>query len=157
MATVAETSAGGVVVDQSGLRLRVVLIGKRDRANRLVWSLPKGHVEEGESLAEAAVREVAEETGLTSEVIAELGTVDYWFVAPGKRIHKTVHHFVLTPLLGELSAADVEIEDVAWFGYDQALKQLEYADERRLLKTLPMLLGISQRGDPPEALHADSL
>jgi 8-oxo-dGTP pyrophosphatase MutT (NUDIX family) len=141
--TVNETSAGGLVVDRAGGQLRGALIGKRDRAGRLVWSLPKGHVEPGESRAEAAVREVAEETGITGEVIAELGSVDYWFVASGRRIHKTVHHFLLDAVGGELSANDVEVEEVAWVPLAEVAARMEYEDERRLLDRLPMLLSES--------------
>ncbi len=138
-----ETSAGGLVVDRSGGQLRGALIGKRDRAGRLVWSLPKGHIEPGESRTQAAVREVAEETGITGEVIAELGSVDYWFVAGGRRIHKTVHHFLLDAVAGELSAHDIEVEQVAWVPLADVAQRMAYEDERRLLDRLPVLLSES--------------
>src|SRR4051812_27391713 len=97
-----EISAGGLVVAGGGDDVRGVLIGKFDRRGRLVWSLPKGHVEHGESLEQTAVREVAEETGILGEIICPLGPIDYWFVADGRRIHKTVHHFLLRAVGGEL-------------------------------------------------------
>jgi 8-oxo-dGTP pyrophosphatase MutT (NUDIX family) len=143
MTTVNETSAGGLVVDRSGPEARAVLIGKRDRSGRLVWSLPKGHVEQGESRIQAAVREVAEETGISGVVIAELGTIDYWFVASGRRIHKTVHHYLLEAIGGELSANDVEVEEVAWIPLSEVTGRMEYEDERRLLDQLPSLLAES--------------
>jgi ADP-ribose pyrophosphatase YjhB (NUDIX family) len=143
MTTVNETSAGGLVVDRSGPEARAVLIGKRDRSDRLVWSLPKGHVEQGESRIQAAVREVAEETGISGVVIAELGTIDYWFVASGRRIHKTVHHYLLEAIGGELSANDVEVEEVAWIPLSAVTSRMEYEDERRLLDQLPSLLAES--------------
>jgi 8-oxo-dGTP pyrophosphatase MutT (NUDIX family) len=143
MTTVNETSAGGLVVDRSGPEPRAVLIGKRDRSGRLVWSLPKGHVEQGESRIQAAVREVAEETGISGVVIAELGTIDYWFVASGRRIHKTVHHYLLEAIGGELSANDVEVEEVAWIPLSAVTSRMEYEDERRLLDQLPSLLAES--------------
>ena len=143
MTTVNETSAGGLVVDRSGPEARAVLIGKRDRSGRLVWSLPKGHVESGESRTQAAVREVAEETGISGVVIAPLGTIDYWFVASGQRIHKTVHHYLLEATGGELSANDVEVEEVAWIPLSEVAGRMEYEDERRLLDKLPSLLAES--------------
>jgi ADP-ribose pyrophosphatase YjhB (NUDIX family) len=143
MTTVNETSAGGLVVDRSGPEARAVLIGKRDRSDRLVWSLPKGHVEQGESRIQAAVREVAEETGISGVVIAELGTIDYWFVASGRRIHKTVHHYLLEAIGGDLSANDVEVEEVAWIPLSEVTSRMEYEDERRLLDQLPSLLAES--------------
>jgi len=138
---VEETSAGGLVIDSRDAdRARAALIGRTDRRGRLLWSLPKGHVEPGETTEDAAVREVAEETGITSQVVAELGTIDFWFVADGRRIHKTVHHFLMMATDGELSADDVEVEEVAWVPLGELPKRLAYADERRLIERVPDLL-----------------
>src|SRR4029077_451625 len=79
-----------------------------------LWSLPKGHIEAGETAEQAAVREVEEETGIAGEILAELGTIDFWFVADGRRIHKTVRHYLLRRVGGELSDADIEVDEVAW-------------------------------------------
>jgi ADP-ribose pyrophosphatase YjhB (NUDIX family) len=139
--SVEETSAGGLVVDGAdSSTARAALIGRTDRRGRLLWSLPKGHVEAGETAEDAAVREVAEETGITGRVVAPLGTIDFWFVADGRRIHKTVHHFLLLATDGELSAEDIEVEQVEWVPLHQLPDRLAYADERRLIEQVPQLL-----------------
>ncbi|TSD99271.1 NUDIX hydrolase [Skermania sp. ID1734] len=141
--TVQETSAGGLVI--SGLdgppeALRAALIGRTDRRGRLLWSLPKGHIEKGETAEETAMREVAEETGIRGKVLAELGSIDYWFVTEGRRVHKTVHHYLLRFLGGELSDADVEVTEVAWVPLTELETRLAYADERRLAEKAGQLI-----------------
>ena len=141
MRTVAETSAGGLVVDtETG---HAAVIGRLDRRGRLLWSLPKGHVEHGETVEQAAVREVAEETGIDSTVVAALGSIDYWFVAEDRRIHKTVHHFLLRAVGGTLSDADYEVAEVAWVPLADLPARLAYADERRLVQRATTMLADS--------------
>ncbi len=144
MRRVDETSAGGLVLDRADAGGSAALIGRLDRRGRLLWSLPKGHLEPGETEQEAAVREVAEETGIHGRVLGKLGTIDFWFVAEGRRIHKTVHHFLLVaadPVHGlELSDEDVEVSEVAWVPLGEVAGRLAYADERRLLDRVPELL-----------------
>lgn len=127
-------------MDRSKEVPRAALIGRLDRQGRLLWSLPKGHVEVGESAEAAAIREVAEETGIRGRVVARLGTIDFWFVAEGRRIHKTVHHFLMMAEGGELSDEDVEVTSVAWVPLDEVGELLAYDDERRLLDRVPELL-----------------
>ena len=115
--TVHETSAGGLVIDGiDGPKDDQVaaLIGRIDRRGRMLWSLPKGHIELGETAEQTAIREVAEETGIQGSVLAALGSIDYWFVTEGRRVHKTVHHYLMRFLGGELSDDDVEVSEVAW-------------------------------------------
>ena len=140
-----ETSAGGLVVaDDPITGPRAALIGRTDRRGRLLWSLPKGHIEEGETPEDTAVREVAEETGIIGEVVAPLGIIDFWFVADGRRVHKTVHHYLLLatdPVHGlVLSDEDVEVSEVEWVALEELPARLAYADERRLLERVPDLL-----------------
>ena len=137
---VEETSAGGLIVDRRATGAQGALIGRLDRRGRLLWSLPKGHVEGGEVPADTAVREVAEETGIHGRVIAPLGVIDFWFVAAGKRVHKTVHHYLLLAEGGELSDADVEVTEVAWVPLAEVGSRLAYEDERKLIKHVPALL-----------------
>ena len=133
-----ETSAGGLVIDED--KANAVIIGRLDRKGRLLWSLPKGHIEAGETAEEAAVREVEEETGIIGRVVAPLGTIDFWFVAEDRRVHKTVHHFLLQALGGELSDDDIEVAEVAWVPLDELEDRLAYADERRLIRRATELL-----------------
>jgi len=139
-----ETSAGGLVLDRLGPAASGALIGRLDRRGRLLWSLPKGHVEAGETVEQTAEREVAEETGITGAVVGKLGVIDFCFVAEGRRVHKTVHHFLLVavdPVGGlELSDADLEVSEVAWVPLADLAERLAYADERRLLVKVPTLL-----------------
>ena len=141
--TVHETSAGGLVVDGlDGPRDSQVaaLIGRIDRRGRTLWSLPKGHIELGETAEQTAIREVAEETGIQGDVLASLGSIDYWFVTEGRRVHKTVHHYLLRFLGGELSDHDLEVSEVAWVPLAELPSRLAYADERRLAEVAGELI-----------------
>jgi ADP-ribose pyrophosphatase YjhB (NUDIX family) len=138
-----EYSAGGLVVDLGGEVPRGALIGRTDRQGRLLWSLPKGHIEAGETAEQAAVREVEEETGIAGEILGELGTIDFWFVADGRRIHKTVRHYLLRRVGGELSDADIEVDEVAWVPLPDIRRRLAYPDERTLVDTAGRLLAES--------------
>lgn len=159
--TVRETSAGGLVV--SGIDgptddRCAALIGRVDRRGRMMWSLPKGHIETGETAEQTAVREVAEETGIEGNVVAALGKIDYWFVSEGKRIHKTVHHYLMRSTGGELSDADYEVAEVAWVPLSELPQRLTYSDERRLARAAAQV--IDDLADDPERLarsEADSL
>ncbi|WP_092602467.1 NUDIX hydrolase [Actinopolyspora xinjiangensis] len=137
--TVDETSAGGLVVDSGWDNAAV--IGRSDRRGRLLWSLPKGHIETGETPEETAVREVSEETGIIGRVIRPIGTIDYWFVADNRRVHKTVHHFLLVAVGGDLSDEDVEVTEVAWMPLGELDRALAYDDERRLVQHAIAMFG----------------
>ena len=130
-----EVSAGGLVVDRTG-KLGL-LIGRRDQKDstgkKILWSLPKGHIEDGETPEEAALREVAEETGIQSEIEKSLGVIDFWFMAGGKRIHKTVHHYLFREDGGVLAAQETEVDEVAWFPLTEIVERLAYPDEKKLI------------------------
>jgi len=130
-----EVSAGGLVVDTTGTM--GLLIGRYDHKDetgkRVLWSLPKGHIEEGETPEQAAIREVAEETGINSTITKSLGVIDFWFMAGGKRIHKTVHHFMFTEIGGTLLAQESEVDEVSWFPLSEIVERLAYPDEKKLI------------------------
>jgi 8-oxo-dGTP pyrophosphatase MutT (NUDIX family) len=130
-----EVSAGGLVIDST--KTKGLLIGRRDHKDttgtRILWSLPKGHIEEGETPEQAAIREVAEETGITSEIERSLGVIDFWFMAGGKRIHKTVHHFQFKEVGGLLAAQESEVDEVGWFPLSEIIGLLAYPDEKKLI------------------------
>ena len=130
-----EVSAGGLVVDTTG-KLGL-LIGRRDQKDasgkRILWSLPKGHIEEGETPEQAALREVQEETGIESVIEKSLGVIDFWFMAGGKRIHKTVHHYLFRESGGLLAPQETEVDEVAWFPLAEIVERLAYPDEKKLI------------------------
>lgn len=116
---------------------RIAVIARRNRAGRVEWCLPKGHMETGETLQQAAAREVAEETGIEGRVLAELGTIDYWFATSDKRIHKFVHHYLLEATGGYLTIEndpDHEAIDVAWLPLQEAPQHLTFPNERRIAR-----------------------
>ena len=130
------------------------LIGRIDRRGRMLWSLPKGHIEQGETAEQTAIREVAEETGIQGKVLAALGSIDYWFVTEGRRVHKTVHHYLMRFSGGELSDEDVEVTEVAWVPLHELPARLAYADERRLAEVAGELIRKLQTDGPGIAAPA---
>ncbi|AKU14996.1 NUDIX hydrolase [Luteipulveratus mongoliensis] len=143
LTAVEERSAGGVVIDVRGGAAYIALIARLNRAGRLEWCLPKGHVEPGETLVETAVREVAEETGIIGRALITLGTIDYWFSTPSHRIHKMVHHYLLEALGGEIGVEgdpDHEAIDARWFRLEKVHEQLTFPNERRIAQMAWMRL-----------------
>lgn len=133
---VLETSAGGFVLAQDG-SMRVALIGREHRSGRIDWCVPKGHPEGEENHEQAAVREIAEETGLEVEIVERLGEISYEFAAGNKLIQKTVHHFLMRQTGGDLTVENdpqQEAVDVQWFEIDTLHVTLAHENERRIAR-----------------------
>jgi 8-oxo-dGTP pyrophosphatase MutT (NUDIX family) len=123
-----EFSAGGVVVRRVEGRTEVAVVSPR----RGVLALPKGHPEDGETLEQAATREVREETGLTAEPVERLGKVQYWYSRSGERVLKGVTFFLFDYLSGDVEDHDDEVESAAWIPLDEAPRRLSYRGEREM-------------------------
>jgi 8-oxo-dGTP pyrophosphatase MutT (NUDIX family) len=128
------TSAGGVVVRRAGDGWETVLASRRTRAGELVWGLAKGQIEDGESVEDAAAREVAEETGITGRILQPLKEISYWFVWEGERVKKTVHFFLMEATGGDASLHDREMEEVRWFPLEDAVQTAGYMSEKQVLE-----------------------
>lgn len=131
-----EISAGGVVARQEQNRWFVALL-KTEHKRGPVWILPKGHVEPaaGESVADAAKREVQEEAGITSlSVKDQLGVTRYSFQAEEALVKKTVHYFLMTTDQKRLTP---QIEEnliaAAWHPIDEAITCLEYDSDKNIM------------------------
>jgi 8-oxo-dGTP pyrophosphatase MutT (NUDIX family) len=146
------TSAGGIVVRyESGTPWLVVGSRRRERDGR-TWTLPKGTPNPGESREETAIREVEEETGLAVRITGPLESIEYWFVQSGKRIHKTVHYFLMEAIGGDLARHDHEFDEVRWISFDTAATTLTFETERALVARAAELLSDSRpTADPAPA------
>jgi 8-oxo-dGTP pyrophosphatase MutT (NUDIX family) len=136
-----EFSAGGVVFRVRDGALEFAAIRPRGRS---VWALPKGHVDEGETPEQAAVREVAEETGLKARSVAPLGEVRYVYQAHGRRVHKRVQFFLLEWEQGTINRIAQqmrrEVASAKWLPLAQAETQLAYAGEQEMARKARALL-----------------
>jgi len=127
-----ETSAGGVVVRREDGRLLFLLI--QDSYHN--WGLPKGHLERNEPPEQAALREVAEETGVSPLSLAgEVGTIDWYFRFRGRLIHKTCHFYLMEA--GDAATTPQREEGITacrWVALDEALQLITYANARGVLE-----------------------
>jgi 8-oxo-dGTP pyrophosphatase MutT (NUDIX family) len=123
-----EFSAGGVVVRRMRGRAFVAVVRVRDE----ILALPKGHPDGSESAAEAAQREVREETGLETELVERLGDVKYWYVRGGERVMKIVAFFLFRYRSGSVENHDHEVEEALWIPLDEAPARLAYKGEREM-------------------------
>lgn len=142
-----ETSAGGVVYrrESAGATPRFLVI--RDPYGH--WGLPKGHVETDETPAEAAVREVAEETAVDAvQLETELPRIDWYFHAHGHLIHKFCHFFLMLADADAGEARPREEEGISacvWLPFDQALDRISYENTRAVLREAGARLGLVAR------------
>jgi len=127
-----EFSAGGVVLH--GGDVAVIVPTRRGAKGERVLALPKGHPEADETPAEAARREVEEETGLDVELLGDLGEVSYWYQRKGRRIAKRVVFFLFEFRSGSLEDHDHEIEEARWMPLGEARSALSYAGEREMVE-----------------------
>lgn len=134
MAQHSETSAGGVVFRRVGAGIEVALGEQRDRlTGASTVRLPKGKALPGETPEQTALREVAEETGLSTRIVSALGAVDYTYREGGRRVDKTVHFFLMELAPEAPTAPDGEFQRVFWCPVEGAGERLTFPLERRVL------------------------
>jgi 8-oxo-dGTP pyrophosphatase MutT (NUDIX family) len=145
------TSAGGVVHRSSDGRIEIALVHRR---RPLLWALPKGTPDAGETLEETALRETREETGLRVALEGPLREISYVFVRGRTRFNKTVHFYLMRAVGGDLRDHDHEFDEVRWFPSDEALGVMTHATERAVVEEALRVLG--ERPAPSAAAPATS-
>jgi len=138
MKTKFEHSAGGVVVYKD----KVLIITTTNLKNEVVHTFAKGHIENGETEQQAAVREVEEETGLKAEIINKIKDVKYWFVFNNEKIQKKVSWFLMSPVSEDLvdklcpDTEEEKIHKVEWIDLNEVEKILSYDLDKELIQML---------------------
>jgi mutator protein MutT len=140
-----EVSAGGVVVRDS--EVAVIVPTRRAADGSRVLSLPKGHVDPGETPVQAAEREVREEAGVEAEPVSELGESRYWYRRDGRTIGKSVHFYLFRYRRGKTDDHDDEVEEARWMPLKEAEKKLTYPAEREMVTRARERLKEGERKD----------
>ncbi|HEV7843707.1 MAG TPA: NUDIX domain-containing protein [Pyrinomonadaceae bacterium] len=134
MRTEKQVSAGGVAFRKRGAKIYVALISV---GNEPRWQLPKGLIGKNEPIETAAMREVREETGLETELVGPVDTVEYWYFSGsgGSRVrfHKFVHFFLLRYKSGKTSDHDHEVNEARWVEISRAEAMLAFASEKKIV------------------------
>jgi 8-oxo-dGTP pyrophosphatase MutT (NUDIX family) len=139
-----ETSAGGVVFrlkpGADGASRPLFLLIRDSYRN---WGFPKGHVEDGELPEAAALREVAEETGIRDVALrGPVETIDWYFRFRGRLIHKVCHFFLMETDRAETAPQRAEgITACRWAPFDEACEVVSYANARDVLRRANEMIG----------------
>lgn len=151
--TEVERSCGGVLWRrgaQAHGELEICLIATRGATR---WQLPKGHLAGDETEADAARREVREETGCAGELDGELGEIVFWFFAGAggtrKRVRKSVRFFLLRYTGGETKDHDAEVDEARWWPASEAVRHLTFDSEREIL--VKAIAELRARADAPSS------
>ncbi len=129
---VREPTAGGVIFRRNQKNeVEILLI--QDSKDR--WTIPKGHIEEGETAQETAKREIGEEAGLHDvKIIGWLGKINFRYRRIDKLVLMTTQVF-LVKALGDTDAIQKEdwMNGIRWFSFSDALDEIEYEDIGKLI------------------------
>jgi 8-oxo-dGTP pyrophosphatase MutT (NUDIX family) len=127
-----EFSAGGLVIRRMSGRDYVAVVLVKDGT---VMALPKGHIDPGETAAEAAEREVREEAGIEARLVEKLGDVKYWYVRSGDRVFKVVSFFLFRYVSGSVrNYQREEVDGAEWVPLEDAPRLLAYRGEKDMAK-----------------------
>lgn len=103
------------------------------------FQLPKGHVEEKETIADAAVREVFEETGIKGKIVEKIASSKYPITFRGERIFKIVTFYLMKYVSGK-PTENAEVEKIFWLPYPDAYKLLTYSGDKQILREAAEML-----------------
>lgn len=140
--TITQVSAGGVafrINHLAQIETAAILVGPHLR-----WQLPKGAINPGEEIEDAARREVREEAGVDTKILRLLDRIEYWFYASREgqraRFHKFVHFYLMQYISGNVENHDHEVEEARWFEINEAIQVLAYESEREVMRKAQKLI-----------------
>ena len=120
-----EKSCGCIIIKDD----EVLLI----KHNKGHWDFPKGHMEEGETEKQTAIREVKEETNMDVEIISEQ-KYRANYIIEDKQIDKEVIYFIAKPLNSEIKPQETEVSIVEWVKIEEAIETITYETSKNILK-----------------------
>ena len=135
MAPKVATSAGAIILREIDGQLKIAL-AQRKRESKS-WVLPKGHIEPGETLEQAALREIHEEAGLTRvQLLTYLGSMQRETRKDGQNMRKTIHYYLAYAL--PVAEPELPLEEgfaeAGWFSPQETLERLPYEQEKDFLR-----------------------
>lgn len=136
-----ESSCGAVVFRREGEQKKFLLIRNKRSAH---WGFPKGHIEPGESNEQTAIREVLEETGINIHILPGFKKSSEYTIQG--RIEKSVSIFLAQTDDVEYTIQVEEIEECGWFSFAEAMKTLNYDNDKRILEQAGQYLSETRIG-----------
>ncbi len=139
--TVEQVSAGGAAFRRTadGYEIAIISVVPSRR-----WQLPKGLIDQGETPEVAALREVREEAGIETELLAPVEKIEYWYVGEDRgervRFHKSVHFFLLAYRSGVVENHDAEVAEARWVKIAEAVQMLAFKGEKEVVEKAVKLL-----------------
>jgi 8-oxo-dGTP pyrophosphatase MutT (NUDIX family) len=147
MQKLTETAAGGVLYRRGPTGVEILVGEQTDRlTGARTHRLPKGKIGKRETLEQAALREVLEETGFSARIVSSLGHVEYSYRERGVSVDKGVHFYLMELQPGAAAAADGELEKIAWLPLEEACRILTFEPERRMVERATQELAPAGRG-----------
>lgn len=125
-----EFSAGGVVIKKEDKTHKILLCFQEKLSGQKVYCLPKGHIEEGETPENTAIREVLEETGIKAINPRFLDKIDYFFIQNQEKVKKTVYFYLMDYESGDFQP-NRETINIGWFHKEEAILINPYPTEKK--------------------------
>ena len=124
-----EKSCGGIIFYKTKQNTKILLVKNN---NGRYWSFPKGHIEDGETEQETAIREIKEETGLDVTLVSDFREISEY--CPFGKIRKRVVFFLARAFTDNVKIQEEEIDSYIWVDLQQARKLCSYDNDLRIIE-----------------------